>query len=343
MSFSMFAPHKNIIKHTMVHADDVLEPKHEILSAGTEVTFLDVGIIKFEPNTACDTSLVISCAVHGNETAPIEIISRIIDDLLEEEQKCGQRVLFVLGNPWSMNTATRFVDVNMNRLFCGDWQHQDTALKEVKRAAKIEAYVANFFAEEPVTVNKRMHYDCHTAIRDSAREKFGVYPFVQGRTLPENQKAFLARADIQTVLLQQQESNTFSSFTSLKHNAQSFTLELGKVKPFGGNNLKHFVGIDYALRELVAGEALPEAPKKPVDAFVVCHEIYKTSDDWQFFIEDSAANFSAYNEGFTVWQDGEQSYQVQNAEEFIVFPNPNVPVGQRAGLMLKKLVSESGE
>ena len=72
-----FSPHKNIIKHTMANADSRLEPKHDILSAGTEVTFLDVGVIKFEPNTACDTSIVISCAVHGNETAPIEIISSI--------------------------------------------------------------------------------------------------------------------------------------------------------------------------------------------------------------------------------------------------------------------------
>ncbi|MFQ3231043.1 succinylglutamate desuccinylase [Reinekea sp.] len=340
MTSNIFAPHKNIIKHTMAHADKSIEPQHQILSAGTEVTFLDVGVIKFEPNTACDTSLVISCAVHGNETAPIEIISKIIDDLLAEDQKSGQRVLFILGNPWAMIEAERFIDVNMNRLFCGDWQQHEITLKEVKRAAKLEAYVANFFAEEPVTVTQRMHYDCHTAIRDSAREKFAVYPFVSGRTLPESQKAFLARADVQTVLLQQQEANTFSSFSALKYNAESFTLELGKVMPFGANNLKQFVGIDYALRELIAGEPLPDAPKKQVDSFVVCHEIEKTSDNWQFNIPDSAANFSAYPAGFTVWQDGDQAYQVQNTEEFVVFPNPKVPVGQRAGLMLKKIITE---
>jgi len=93
-----FSPHKDIIKHTLANADEVLAPRHDILSAGTEVTFLDVGVIKFEPNTACDTSLVISCGVHGNETAPIEIVSTIINDLLAEEAKCGQRVLFILGN-----------------------------------------------------------------------------------------------------------------------------------------------------------------------------------------------------------------------------------------------------
>jgi succinylglutamate desuccinylase len=337
MTAFFFSPHKNIIKHTMANADEAVTPKHDILTAGTEVTFLDNGVLKFEPNTACDTSLVISCAVHGNETAPIEIVSAIIDDLLAEEEKCGQRVLFILGNPWSMNAAERFVDVNMNRLFCGDWQHQDLSLKEVKRAAKLEAYVANFFAEEPVTVTQRFHYDCHTAIRDSARERFAVYPYVKERELPETQKAFLATADIQTVLLQQDEANTFSSFTSLKHNAQSFTLELGKVKPFGENDLSRFKGIDGALRSVIAGTELSEKPSKPVDGFEVCHSITKTSDQWSFKIGDDVANFSELAPGTLIWEDGDEEYRVGEQPEYIVFPNRNVPVGQRAGLMLKKI------
>lgn len=337
MTTQLFSPYANIIEHTLAHADASLTARHDILSAGTEVSFLDVGIIKFEPATACDTSLVISCAVHGNETAPIEVVSKIIDDLLAEEQKCSQRVLFILGNPWSMATATRFVDINMNRLFCGAWQHEDTSLKEVKRAAKLEAYVANFFAEEPVTAHQRYHYDCHTAIRDSARERFAVYPFVPSRVLPANQKAFLARADIQTVLLQRKEATTFSSFSSLKYGAQSFTLELGKVRPFGENDLKRFTGIDYALRELIAGEPLPAQPNKPVDSFAVCHEIIKPSDDWTFNIPDDAANFTEFAPGTLIWRNAEAAYSVAEQPEFVVFPNAHVPVGQRAGLMLKRL------
>ena len=337
MTAFFFSPHKNIIKHTMANADETVAPKHDILSAGTEVTFLDNGVIKFEPNTACETSLVISCAVHGNETAPIEVVSSIIDDLLAEDAKCGQRVLFILGNPWSMIAEDRFVDVNMNRLFCGDWQHQDLSLKEVKRAAKLEAYVANFFAEEPVTVKQRFHYDCHTAIRDSARERFAVYPFVEGRQLPETQKAFLADADVQTVLLQKAEANTFSSFTSLKHNAESFTLELGKVRSFGDNDLARFAGIDTALRNLIAGEPLASKPSKTVDEFEVCHSIVKTSESWAFFIGDDVANFTEFEPDTLIWRDDQEEYRVGEQPQYIVFPNPNIPVGQRAGLMLKKV------
>ncbi|MHA7880559.1 MAG: succinylglutamate desuccinylase [Saccharospirillum sp.] len=332
----MFAPHDDLIAHTLATCDERLDPRFEILSAGTEVTLHDCGVLRFEPNTACTTSLVVSCAVHGNETAPIEIVRDIVRDILAEEQKVGQRLLVILGNPWAMQAGERFVDVNMNRLFAGDWQHYDTALKEVKRAAKLEAYVANFFAEEPVTVTERYHYDLHTAIRGSQRERFAVYPFVAGRTLPENQKAFLARADIDTVLLQQQEANTFSSFSSLRYQAQSFTMELGQVRPFGENDLKRYRGIDYALRELIAGEPLPGRPKKPVDAFEVCHSITVSSDQWEFFIPDDALNFTAYPPGTLIWRDGDQEYRVGDEPEYIVFPNPKVPVGQRAGLLLHK-------
>lgn len=333
----MFAPHSDFLEHTLATADDAVERQFEILSAGTEVALLDTGVLRVEPNTACDTSLVISCAVHGNETAPIEIVRDIVRDILEEEQKVGQRVLFIMGNPWSMKAAERFVDVNMNRLFAGAWQEYDTGLKEVKRAAKLEAFVANFFAEEPVTVKQRSHYDLHTAIRGSQRERFGVYPFVPGRELPDSQKAFLARADVDTVLLQQKEATTFSSFSSLKYGAESFTLELGQVKPFGENDLKRYSGIDYALRELIAGEPLPTSPIRKVTEFEVCHSIIVTSDQWEFFIPDDALNFTAYEPGTLIWRDGGQEYRVGGEPEYIVFPNPKVPVGQRAGLMLKAL------
>ena len=152
-----------------------------------------------------------------------------------------------------------------------------------------------------------------------------------------NQQAFLSRSDIETVLLQNEEGNTFSSFSSLKYGAESFTLELGQVKPFGENDLKRYSGIDYALRELIAGEPLPAEPKRPVTQFEVCHSIEVTSDQWEFFVPDDALNFTEFAPGTLIWRDGEREYRVGEQPECIVFPNPKVPVGQRAGLMLRAL------
>ena len=332
-----FSPYKDIIEHTIAYADEPIQAKHITLTDGAEVTLLDCGVVRFEPNSASKLSLVISCGVHGNETAPIEIVSQLVSDLLSGEVSSAVRVLFILANPWATAEDRRFVDLNMNRLFCGQWQHEDQSLKEVKRAASLEAYVTNFFAEEPVTVVQRLHYDCHTAIRASARERFAVYPFVPDRILPAQQKALLARADIPTVLLQQERANTFSSFTSVKQDAQSFTLELGKVMPFGANDLSRFSGIDMLLRALISGKELPSPLAEGIEQFVVHHTLEKSSESWKFHLPDNAPNFSEYAPGSLIAEDGNTQYLVGREPEFIVFPNPRVKVGERAGLMLRKL------
>lgn len=260
----MFSPQRNIIEHTLAHADDVHSPVHEILSAGTEVTFLDTGIVKFEPNTACESSVVISCGMRGDEAAPIEMVSRIIEDLRAEEQKCGQRILFVVANPWAINANLPFASIDMNRLFCGHWQTQDLGLKEVKRAAKLEAYIANFFAEEPVTVRQRYHFDCRALSQDHLDKPFAVYPKAPERNLLDKQRGFLSRADLLTVHIMDDEASTLCDFTARHQKTDSLILMLGQSQPLGKNDLKSYVSVDYALRELIAGEPLPTQPTKRI-------------------------------------------------------------------------------
>src|SRR5690606_41080425 len=77
------------------------------------------------------------------------------------------------------------------------------------------------------------HYDLHTAIRPSKRERFALYPFVPGRSVPGTQCTFLLEAEVETLLLQHQVSTVFSSFTASLLKAESFTVELGKVERFG--------------------------------------------------------------------------------------------------------------
>ena len=61
-------------------------------------------------------------------------------------------------------------------------------------------------------------------------------------------------------MLTEQPSVTFSYYTCARFGAESCTLELGKVAPFGQNRLADFVGIDAALRpdiETIAVEPRP--------------------------------------------------------------------------------------
>ena len=150
------------------------------LDNGTLVEVLDTGVIQFTPR--CDTSkdIVLSSAVHGNETAPIEICDQLIQDIIQGKLALKQRVLFIFGNPKSINIAQRFVDENLNRLFNGAHTQGATDNPERVRAAKLEQYVTDFFTcvEEG---RYRCHYDLHTAIRGSKNEKFAVYPFLNGK------------------------------------------------------------------------------------------------------------------------------------------------------------------
>jgi succinylglutamate desuccinylase len=74
-----------------------------------------------------------------------------------------------------------------------------------------------------------------------------------------------------------------------------------------------------------------------VDSFVVKHSIQRSSESWEFFVADDVPNFSEFSPGSVISQDGDEQYVVGEEPEYIVFPNRQVPVGQRAGLMLRKL------
>jgi succinylglutamate desuccinylase len=72
--------------------------KHQASNSQTNVTVLDTGLITFEP-VELQTStkdIVLSSAVHGNETAPIEICAELIKKLILGELACAELLLIFL-------------------------------------------------------------------------------------------------------------------------------------------------------------------------------------------------------------------------------------------------------
>ncbi|NVJ50303.1 MAG: succinylglutamate desuccinylase [Gammaproteobacteria bacterium] len=311
----------------------ILEESFEI-AGKTKLTLLASGVLMVEPlANKSELDLIISSGVHGNETAPIEIVDRLVTKILRAELAVSCRVLFIIGNPVAMNMSQRFDIENMNRLFNG--KHQGRDHHEAKRAALLETIVENFYQDSAV---ERRHYDLHTAIRASKHNQFAVYPYPDGRPWNQQQLAFFKASGINTILLGHQPSGTFSYATSHRYGAHAFTVELGKVRPFGENNPADFAAIEQNLSALIAGQtiATESFDNKDFNLFKVKCELIKHSESFQLNIADDIENFTEFSAGFKLTEDGEHSYTVATDGEAIVFPNAKIPVGQRAGLIVER-------
>jgi succinylglutamate desuccinylase len=336
----LFDFHPDWLSHTLANASTDLPETKTALPDGAQVSRKASGVLWLTPPAdranPNQEALIISAGVHGNETAPIEVLNTLVSELFSGEWSLACPLLLILGNPPAMVAGERFLDVNMNRLFNGAHSRPEyNGLPEAARARFLEEMCRQFaMAHHGLALS---HYDLHTAIRPSKRERFALYPFVPGRSVPAAQCEFLLEAEVETLLLQHQESTVFSSFTSSFLKAESFTVELGKVEAFGRNDLRRFRGIERALRRRFSGAPAPEA-RPPLDrltVFEVVHEVLNTGPSFRFHVPDDVANFTEYQPGTVIWEDDKTSYRVGTAPEAVVFPNPNVPVGQRVGLMIR--------
>jgi succinylglutamate desuccinylase len=315
------------------------------LDEQTSVSIFAPGIIQFEPVLAqagidaqrntlkAPKSIVLSCGIHGNETAPIEICDAIVQDLLAGKLSSPHRLLFIFGNLPAMDIAERFVEENLNRLFNTNESEENM---EQKRAQVIKQAVAEFFDNENKPSSHvdtdRYHYDLHTAIRESKNEKFAVYPFLHGQAYNKDQLRFLSACGVNTILLSQSPTSTFSYYTSYHYYSHSFTVELGKVRPFGENKADDFAAVTTRLRQLISSESLdlPAYQACPLEVFEVKQVIDKSSNDFRLSFSDDTPNFMDFTEGALLAVDGDIKYTATQDGEAIVFPNANVAIGQRA-------------
>ena len=288
--------------------------------------------MRVSPPVSEGLRVVISCGVHGNETAPIEIVDQLLMEIENGDLLVKQELLFILGNPPAVNSETRFVEENLNRLFSG--KHDDSTSLESIRAAKLESYVEAFYVENNRESEQRLHYDLHTAIRGSEFTKFCVYPFLHKRRWSEPQLAFLEHCGIQAVLLSNQPANTFSHFTSHTFGAHAFTVELGKARKFGENKLADFEDAIKGLRALINGQEKFSNTLKNMKVFRVVEEVIKRSENFKLHFTDDAKNFSEFKKGALLASDDAYEYRTKQDGERFVFPIINVPIGQRAMLVV---------
>lgn len=296
--------------------------------------YLATGVVCLTP-AHYHKAVVISAGIHGNETAPIEILEQIYQDILTHQLALNVRLLLVLGNPQAIRQGGRFTDYDINRLFCGG-HRQLEANVETLRAEQLEQLVADFFAKS-LTTAKRYHYDLHTAIRGSLLPTFALLPY-QIEAYDEELLDALNAADLDAVVYHNSAGRTFTHFTASSFAAASATLELGQAKAFGNNNLSQFLAIDKVLRAIISGEPLPprDKVKVAIRTFKVMDSIIKRDEDFVLKLTADALNFSQFESGATIATQSSQNY-VATGNTYILFPNPNVAMGLRAGLMLTEV------
>lgn len=318
--------------------EDFTQPMQFTLENGTQVSIPHIGVIIFEPvSISSEKDVIYSCGVHGNETAPIEICDELVQQLLKQELTVIHRLMVIFGNLPAMDIAQRFVQENMNRLF--DGEHANPAVPnndERTRARELEASVQQFFESLPADANaverERHHYDLHTAIRDSKNEKFAVYPFKPSQPHDPAQLGFLGACGVSTILLSEAPTTTFSYHSAKHFNACAFTVELGKVKPFGQNDMSRFVDAKNTIVRFVTDDTfqLPEYHSDNYQVYKIHQVINKQKDDFSLAFDDDTPNFSDFKQGELLAKETGKAYYAEMDGEAIVFPNANVAIGQRA-------------
>lgn len=272
---------------------------------------------------------VFSAAIHGNETAPVELVGDWLCALEANTVQLGAPVLVILGNIPALQAQQRFISTNLNRLFKRDMTDEGA---EPDRARELMTAVDDFFARNSEL--PKLHYDLHTAIRDSLYTRFIVEPYAESLTQPA-QWTWLAAADMQAVLHQHRHSWTFSHYSKHYHAAQAFTFELGRVAPFGQNDRASLVPMLRLITALGAGN-LPAGQAADCMAFFqVTNEVIRHAETFALCFDDDVPNFTRFEPGTCLVKDSVGGdFIVGDTPLHVVFPNANVAIGARAALLV---------
>lgn len=291
------------------------------------------GILEFRP-VNFSKHVVLSAGIHGNETAPMEILNQICEAIFTGKLALKVRLLVIFGNPKAIRAQQRYVEDDINRMFLGK-HRQLASTDESRRAMQLEQLVERFFQQAST---QRYHYDLHTAIRGSYKPTFALLPAPTPLNPHIDEALFnsLHAAELDAVVYHTTAGNTFSNFSLTQCQAHSVTLELGKVRPFGQNDLSHFEPCKQMLCCILQAQPLPSRQKNAIERYQVIETIIKKSDDFKLVLDADTPNFSCIPAGQAIAIEHQQSYHYP-FDTYTLFLNASVKTGLRAGMLMQKL------
>ena len=302
-------------------------------AAGFKVELPAPGIISVKSARAPDCpSVLVSVGVHGDETGPIEVLAHVLDALSRAPGELAVDLMVCVGNVDAIAAGKRFIDADLNRMF----RPVRGSLAEAAEAARADVMITATDAFFKDAGAQRWHLDLHTAIRPSAYPTFAIVPDLIAEQGKRALVEWLGQAAIGAIIMNPQSAGTYSYYSAEFHGAAGSTVELGRVGTLGQNDLSQFAAVGQALADLLRGAA-PGAAKAEPHVFKVAQQIMKLSDGFTMAFDGSTQNFTPMRQGEVIATDGDTVYTVQYAEELVVFPNPAVRVGLRAGLMVVRV------
>ncbi len=275
------------------------------------------------------SSVLVSVGVHGDETGPIEVLAHVLDALSLEPAQLAVDLLVVVGNLGAIRAGKRFIDADLNRLFRDPRGALGSALEAERADTMVRASAAFFDNAGPL----RWHLDLHTAIRPSLYPTFAIVPDLIAPPAKAALIGWLGQAGIGAIIMNPASAGTYSYYCAEHFGAAASTVELGRVGSLGQNDLSLFAEVEQALGGLLRGAASGVVSAEP-HQFADALEVIKLSDDFRMGFDCSTQNFTALAQGAVIATDGATVYTVKHPEELVVFPNPDVRVGLRAGLMV---------
>lgn len=277
-------------------------------------------------------SVLVSVGVHGDETGPIEMVAYLLEALSREAAALAVDLLLCVGNIDAIRAGKRFIDADLNRMFRAERGSLAGTAESGRADVLIDATRAFFDGAGP----RRWHFDLHTAIRPSHYPMFAIVPELIADAARAQLVDWMGEAGIQAVIMNPASAGTYSYFTSEHLGAAGSTVELGRVGTLGQNDLSQFADASKALDRLLRG--LPaQAARATPHVFATAQSITKLSDAFSMRVGRETWNFTPMKKGDVIASDGDTVYTVQHDEELVVFPNPDVRVGLRAGIMVVRI------
>ncbi|WP_371767373.1 succinylglutamate desuccinylase [Massilia sp.] len=273
-------------------------------------------------------TVLLSVGVHGDETGPIEMVAYAIEALSRTPGELAVDLMLCVGNIDAIAAGKRFIDADLNRMF-RDQRGDLAGTFEAGRADTLIAATAAFFDGSGP---RRWHLDLHTAIRGSRYPRFAIVPELIADEPRRALIAWLGLGGIEAVIMNPASAGTYSYWTAERYGVAGTTVELGRIGTLGQNDLSQFAAMASALHGLLRGQA-QAGGNQPI-VFNTAQSITKLSDAFTMSFGRDTENFTPLKKGDVIARDGDTVYTVQHDEECVVFPNPDVRVGLRAGIMV---------